>query len=160
MASSSSCVFEGFEISEATNVLLMNLMEEDEEYVGDQDRLVSMIQSLEEEIRSSSNFSTTHLGQVEDQDCSTSSVVPAFHDDECYNWVDMEEEMVSSSSSSSSSSILTFDDDDDDDDDFKMMNNAWISPNSVAMSSHDSAHYSEFCYGGFNVEHQMMHVVN
>ncbi|KAL2589355.1 hypothetical protein AAZV13_13G224900 [Glycine max] len=50
--SSSEGVFElGIEFSEANNVLLMSIMEEtqEEEYYGD-DRLVSMIQSLEAEI--------------------------------------------------------------------------------------------------------------
>ena len=49
--SSSEGVFElGIEFSEANNFLLMSLMEEtqEEEYDGD-DRLVSMIQSLEAE---------------------------------------------------------------------------------------------------------------
>ncbi|CAJ1957848.1 unnamed protein product [Sphenostylis stenocarpa] len=68
----------GMEFSEASNVLLMSLMEEtqEEEYYGD-DRLVSMIQSLEAEI------SDTEMGHVDDQDCSTSDSDPD-------HWVDME----------------------------------------------------------------------
>ncbi|KAK7272641.1 hypothetical protein RJT34_29372 [Clitoria ternatea] len=68
-------VFESSEDNKV-NVLLMCLMEEsqqEEEYYGD-DRLVSMIQSLEAEIM------MNEMGHVDGQDCSTKP------DD----WVDME----------------------------------------------------------------------
>ncbi|KOM42652.1 hypothetical protein LR48_Vigan05g025600 [Vigna angularis] len=77
--SSSECVFElGMEFSEANNVLLMALMEEtqEEEYYHGDDRLVSMIQSLEAEI------SDTEIAQMDDQDCSTS-------DSEADHWAEM-----------------------------------------------------------------------
>ncbi|KAL2331219.1 hypothetical protein Fmac_018800 [Flemingia macrophylla] len=77
--SSSEGVFElGIEFSEANHVLLMSLLEEsqEEEYYGD-DRLMSMIQSLEAEI------GDTEMGHVDDQDCSTSDSGPDDH------WVDM-----------------------------------------------------------------------
>ncbi|KAL2331218.1 hypothetical protein Fmac_018799 [Flemingia macrophylla] len=84
--SSSEGVFElGIdELSEANNVLLMSLLEEtqEEEYYGD-DRLVSMIQSLEAEISD-----TEMMGHVDDHDCSTSDSGPDDH------WIDME--MISS----------------------------------------------------------------
>ncbi|KAK7324445.1 hypothetical protein VNO77_28001 [Canavalia gladiata] len=80
-------VFE-IEFSEANNVLLMSLMEEtqEEEYYGD-DRLVSMIQSLEAEITSDPELGQImhdEMGHVDDQDCSTSSMSGPDH------WVDME----------------------------------------------------------------------
>ncbi|XP_014500731.1 uncharacterized protein LOC106761676 [Vigna radiata var. radiata] len=77
--SSSECVFElGMEFSEVNNVLLMSLMEEtqEEEYYHGDDRLVSMIQSLEAEI------SDTEIAQMDDQDCSTS-------DSEADHWAEM-----------------------------------------------------------------------
>ncbi|WVZ01082.1 hypothetical protein V8G54_027151 [Vigna mungo] len=77
--SSSECLFElGMEFSEANNVLLMSLMEEtqEEEYYHGDDRLVSMIQSLEAEI------SDTEIAQMDDQDCSTS-------DSEADHWAEM-----------------------------------------------------------------------
>ncbi|KAG2372386.1 histidine-containing phosphotransfer protein [Vigna angularis] len=72
-------VFElGVEFSGANNVLLMSLMEEtqEEEYYHGDDRLVSMIQSLEAEI------SDTEIAQMDDQDCSTS-------DSEADHWAEM-----------------------------------------------------------------------
>ncbi|KAL2331224.1 hypothetical protein Fmac_018805 [Flemingia macrophylla] len=77
--SCSEGVFEiGLEFSEANNILLMSPLEEtQEEYYGD-DRLVSMIQSLEAEI------SDPEMGHMDDQNCSTSD---SGSDD---NWVDME----------------------------------------------------------------------
>ncbi|QCE10540.1 hypothetical protein DEO72_LG10g1774 [Vigna unguiculata] len=65
------------EFSEANNVLLMSLMEEtkEEEYYDGDDRLVSMIQSLEAEI------SDTEIAQMDDQDCSTSDSEPDHWDD-------------------------------------------------------------------------------
>ncbi|RDY03797.1 hypothetical protein CR513_12574, partial [Mucuna pruriens] len=83
--SSSEGVFElGIEFLEANNVLLMSLMEEtqDEEYYGD-DRLVSMIQSLEAEISDTEIGQMYESGHVDVQDCSTS-------DSGTDNWVDME----------------------------------------------------------------------
>ncbi|XP_054811158.1 uncharacterized protein LOC129312534 [Prosopis cineraria] len=74
MASSSSIhqsVFEGFEFGEASNVLLMALMEETQEEQNCEDeRLVSMIQSLEAEISRNSML----MEQVDGKDCSTSSI--------------------------------------------------------------------------------------
>ncbi|KAE9585103.1 hypothetical protein Lal_00017940 [Lupinus albus] len=66
----------GFELSEANNVLLMSLMEEthEDEYNGD-DRLVSMIQSLEAEIND----------PILGQDCYTSII-----NDNNAHWVDKE----------------------------------------------------------------------
>ncbi|CAJ1957844.1 unnamed protein product [Sphenostylis stenocarpa] len=83
--SSSEGVFElGMEFSEADNVLLMSLMEEtqEEEYYGDE-RLVSMIQSLEAEISDTEMGQIYEMGHVDDQYCSTSDTDPD-------NWVDME----------------------------------------------------------------------
>ncbi|KAL9322127.1 hypothetical protein ACSQ67_010180 [Phaseolus vulgaris] len=77
--SSSEGVFElGMEFSEANNVLLMSLMEEtqEEEYYGD-DRLVSMIQSLEAEI---SDIEIDQIYEMEHLDTS---------DSEPDHWVDM-----------------------------------------------------------------------
>ncbi|CAJ1957846.1 unnamed protein product [Sphenostylis stenocarpa] len=83
--SSSEGVFElGMEFSEANNVLLMSLMEEtqEEEYNGD-DRLVSMIQSLEAEISDTEMSQIYEIGHVDDHGCSTSDSDPD-------HWVDME----------------------------------------------------------------------
>ncbi|XP_061352160.1 uncharacterized protein LOC133297110 [Gastrolobium bilobum] len=78
-------VFElGIEFSEANNVLLMSLMEEtqEDEYYGD-DRLVSMIQSLEAEISVPVLGQMYEMGHVDDQGCSTSSLSGPDH------WVDI-----------------------------------------------------------------------
>ncbi|KAE9590558.1 hypothetical protein Lalb_Chr20g0108981 [Lupinus albus] len=67
-------VFElGFEISEANNVLFISLMEEthEDEYNLD-DRVVSMIQSLEAEINDSLLSQRYEVGHVDGQDCFTS----------------------------------------------------------------------------------------
>ncbi|TKY49295.1 hypothetical protein E2542_SST26724 [Spatholobus suberectus] len=83
--SSSEGVFElGIEFSEANNVLLQSLMEEtqEDEYYGD-DRLVSMIQSLEAEISDAEMGQMYEMGHVDDQDCSMSVSGPD-------RWVDME----------------------------------------------------------------------
>ncbi|XP_020233614.1 uncharacterized protein LOC109813768 isoform X2 [Cajanus cajan] len=99
--SSSEGVFElGFEFSDANNVLLMSLLEEtqEEEYYGD-DRLVSMIQSLEAEI------SDTEMGHVDDQDCSTSDsglddhwgdmeLISSLPFDEMNAWIPCRDEMM------------------------------------------------------------------
>ncbi|KAI4333408.1 hypothetical protein L6164_018228 [Bauhinia variegata] len=101
MASSASeSVLEGIEFfSEANSLLLRSLMEETQEehdqYYGD-DRLVSMIQSLEAEISGSLlGYTASELqgfdnGHADGQDCSTS-----VSDHDC-GWVDDME--VSSSS--------------------------------------------------------------
>ena len=83
--SSSEGVFElGIDFSESNNVLLMSLMEEtqEEEYYGD-DRLVTMIQSLEAEITDTEMGQMYEMGHVDSQDCSTSVSDPN-------QWVDME----------------------------------------------------------------------
>ncbi|XP_047177756.1 uncharacterized protein LOC124844791 [Vigna umbellata] len=99
--SSSECVFElGVEFSEANNVLLMSLMEEtqEEEYYHGDDRLVSMIQSLEAEI------GDTEIAQMDDQDCSTSdseadhwaemNIISSFPFDEMNSWMPCGDEMM------------------------------------------------------------------
>ncbi|XP_028755373.1 uncharacterized protein LOC114714773 [Neltuma alba] len=92
-SSSIESVFEGFELCEASNVLLMTLMEEtqeDDHYQNFEDeRLVSMIQSLEAEISRNPML----MEQMDGQDCSASSSVT---DD--YDWV-MDMEAVPSISS-------------------------------------------------------------
>ncbi|KAI9083182.1 hypothetical protein K1719_034915 [Acacia pycnantha] len=127
-------VCEGIEFSSETNkILLMALMEEtqeDHQYYAD-DRLISMIQSLEAEISSNTSSGDSYqsydmeVGQVDDQDCSTSSSISFSAD-----WDDME--VVSASSS--------FDE--------EMMMNAW---SLCAAGGDDStADYhasSEFYYG-------------
>jgi len=81
--SSSEGVFElGMEFSEANNVLLMSLMEETQEGEYYDDRLVSMIQSLEAEINDTEINQIYEMGHLDDQDCSTS-------DSEPDHWVDM-----------------------------------------------------------------------
>jgi len=81
--SSSEGVFElGMEFSEANNVLLMSLMEETQEEEYYDDRLVSMIQSLEAEINDTEINQIYEMGHLDDQDCSTS-------DSEPDHWVDM-----------------------------------------------------------------------
>lgn len=84
-------VFElGIELSESNNVLLMSLMEEtqEDEYNGD-DRLVSMIQSLEAEISDPLLDQRYEIGShVDDQDFYTFVGGPD-------HWIDME--LVSSS---------------------------------------------------------------
>ncbi|WJX68022.1 hypothetical protein P8452_52434 [Trifolium repens] len=77
------------QLSEANNVILMSLMEEtheleDEYYVDD--KLVSMIQSLEAEISATQNYD---IGYMDGQDCSTSFIDHPDH------WIDME--LISSS---------------------------------------------------------------
>ena len=66
-------IFEGIEFSEANTVLLMSLMDETQEddFFGD-DRLVSMIQSLEAEINDPPIDQRAETGHVDGQDCSTS----------------------------------------------------------------------------------------
>ncbi|KAK4256011.1 hypothetical protein QN277_008932 [Acacia crassicarpa] len=96
-------VCEGIEFSYETNkILLMALMEEtqdDHQYCAHDDRLISMIQSLEAEISSTTGSGDSYqsydmeVGQVDDQDCSTSSSILFNADD----WDDME--VVSASSS-------------------------------------------------------------
>ncbi|KAI9083189.1 hypothetical protein K1719_034922 [Acacia pycnantha] len=105
MASSSTCfssspvlpesVLEGLEFSEANNLLLMALMEETQEDDHDDDRLMTMIQSLEAEISNQSQRYDHHVGQVDGQDCSMSSSVCTTDD-----WMDMEVASAFSSSSS------------------------------------------------------------
>ncbi|XP_027342976.1 uncharacterized protein LOC113855534 [Abrus precatorius] len=125
--SSSEGVFElGIEFSEANNVLLMSLMEEtqEDEYYGD-DRLVSMIQSLEAEINDPELDQVYEMGHVDDQYCSTSMSGPD-------HWVDME--LISS---------LPFDE-----------MNAWI-PSGDEMMEHVAMEYEaenddfQLCYGVF-----------
>ncbi|GAU28431.1 hypothetical protein TSUD_54830 [Trifolium subterraneum] len=62
------------QLSEANNVILMSLMEEthelEDEYYGD-DKLVSMMQSLEAEISATQNY---NMGYMDGQDCSTSFI--------------------------------------------------------------------------------------
>ncbi|XP_058727437.1 uncharacterized protein LOC131598881 [Vicia villosa] len=78
------------QFSEANNVILMSLMEEtheyEDEYIGD-DKLVSMIQSLEAEISDTQNYDMG--GYMDGQDCSTSLIIDSDH------WVDIE--LISSS---------------------------------------------------------------
>ncbi|KAG4384349.1 hypothetical protein AAZX31_13G243200 [Glycine max] len=127
--SSSEGAFElGSEFSEANNVLLMSLMEEtqEEEYYGDE-RLVSMIQSLEAEITDTEIGQMYEMGHVDGQDCSTSVSDPN-------HWVDME--LISS---------LPFDE-----------MNAWI-PSGYEMMEHAAMEYEagtgiddlQLCYGAF-----------
>ncbi|KAK7401711.1 hypothetical protein VNO78_13409 [Psophocarpus tetragonolobus] len=128
---SSEGVFElGIEFSEANiNVLLMSLMEEtqEEEYCGDE-RLVSMIQSLEAEISDTKMSQIYEMGHVDDQDCSMTA---NFTD----HWADMG--LISS---------LPFDE----------MNIAWI-PCADEMMEHAIMEYEggndindfQLCYGGF-----------
>ncbi|KAH1148716.1 hypothetical protein AAZX31_15G232100 [Glycine max] len=127
--SSSEGVFEqGIEFSEANNVLLMSLMEEEqeEEYYGD-DRLVSMIQSLEAEITDTEMGQMYEMGHVDDQDRSASVGVPD-------HWVDLE--LISS---------LPFDE-----------MNAWI-PYGYGMMEHVEMEYEagngvddlQLCFGAF-----------
>ncbi|CAL0310717.1 unnamed protein product [Lupinus luteus] len=75
----------GFEFSEANNVLLMSLLEEthEDEYNGD-DRLVTMIQSLEAEINDPLLGQRYEVGNLDGQDCYTSSINNHDH------WIDME----------------------------------------------------------------------
>ncbi|KAK7335033.1 hypothetical protein VNO80_26803 [Phaseolus coccineus] len=100
MTSSEGVLELGMEFSEANNVLLMSLMEEtlEEEYYGD-DRLVSMIQSLEAEI------SDTEIGQIyemEDLDTSVSepdhwvdmNIISSLPFDEMNAWIPCGEEMM------------------------------------------------------------------
>jgi len=127
--SSSEGVFElGMQFSEANNVLHMSLMEEtqEEEYYGD-DRLVSMIQSLEAEISDTEIDQIYDMEHLDHQDCSTSDIEPD-------HWVDMN--IISS---------LPFDE-----------MNAWI-PCGDEMMEHaameyEAANYIEdfqLCYGVF-----------
>ncbi|KAK7244014.1 hypothetical protein RIF29_38831 [Crotalaria pallida] len=105
----------GIEFSEANNVLLMSLMEEtrEDEYNGD-DRLSSMIQSLEAEINDPLMGQRYEIGHVDGQDCyTTTSINGPDH------WIDME--LVSS---------LPFDE----------MNNAWI-PCGDEMMGHVAMEY-------------------
>ncbi|KAG4950345.1 hypothetical protein JHK82_043706 [Glycine max] len=128
MSSSEGVVELGIEFSEANNFLLMSLMEEtqEEEYYGD-DRLVSMIQSLEAEISDTEMSQMYEMSHVDDQDCSTSVSGPD-------HWVDME--LISS---------LTFDG-----------MNAWI-PCGDEMMEHAAMEYEagndindfQLCYGVF-----------
>ncbi|KAL5079210.1 hypothetical protein RYX36_007631 [Vicia faba] len=64
------------QFSEANNVILMSLMEEtheyEDEYFGD-DKLVSMIRSLEAEINDTQNYDMG--GYMDDQDCFMSSFI-------------------------------------------------------------------------------------
>ncbi|KAJ7948851.1 tRNA wybutosine-synthesizing protein like [Quillaja saponaria] len=98
MASSvvSESFFKGIEFSEVNNVLLMSLMEEtqedDDQYFGDDHRLVSLIQSLEAEINGPAaelgfingcDYQMFDLVQVDGRDCSTSLGA-----DDHYGWVD------------------------------------------------------------------------
>ncbi|KAK4256013.1 hypothetical protein QN277_008934 [Acacia crassicarpa] len=100
-SSSIESVFEGFELCEASNVLLMTLMEEetqeDHYYQNceEDERLVSMIQSLEAEINSRNPL--LMMEQVDGQDCST-SLLSATDDD--FDWVMEDMEIVPSLSSS------------------------------------------------------------
>nr|XP_004488658.1 uncharacterized protein LOC101496808 [Cicer arietinum] len=76
---------------EANNVILTSLMEEtqdefEDEYYGD-DKLVSMIQSLEAEISSPEIYG---MGQMDGQDCSTSFIG-------LDHWIDENMELISSS---------------------------------------------------------------
>ncbi|KAI9083143.1 hypothetical protein K1719_034876 [Acacia pycnantha] len=139
MAASSSMpesVCEELEFSsESNHILLMALMEEtqdehDQYYAAD--RLMSMIQSLEAELSSSSSSYDPYqsfdmeVGQVDDQDCSTSSSSSSFSAD----WDDME--VVSASSS--------FDE--------EMMMNAWnLCDGGGDDSTADYHDSSEFHYG-------------
>ncbi|RDX71764.1 hypothetical protein CR513_48840, partial [Mucuna pruriens] len=84
MSSSEGVFALGIEFSEANNVLLMSLLDEthEEEYYGD-DRLVSMMQSLEAEISDTEMGQMYEIGYVDDQDCSTS-------DNGSDHWDDME----------------------------------------------------------------------
>ncbi|ESW21327.1 hypothetical protein PHAVU_005G061801 [Phaseolus vulgaris] len=116
--SSSEGVFElGMEFSEANNVLLMSLMEEthEEEYYGD-DRLVSMIQSLEAELSDTEIGQFYEMGHLDDQDCSTS-------DSEPDHWAEMD--IISS---------LPFDE-----------MNAWI-PSGDEMKEHAAMEYEAANY--------------
>ncbi|CAL5187235.1 unnamed protein product [Lathyrus oleraceus] len=87
---SSSLELGNDQFSEANNVILMSLMEEthefEDEYFGD-DKLVSMIQSLEAEISDTQNYDMGNY--MDGQDCSTSSFIGSDH------WIDME--LISSS---------------------------------------------------------------
>ncbi|CAL0326468.1 unnamed protein product [Lupinus luteus] len=135
-------VFElGFdEFSEANNVLLLSLMEEthEDEYNGD-DRLVSMIQSLEAEINDPMLGQRYELGHMMDgQDCYTSINDNA-------NWVD--KEFVSS---------LSFDE-----------MNTWIPCGENEMMEHVAMEYEggndiddfELYYGGFlEQQHREIHL--
>ena len=78
---SKSAVLEEIEFSEANNVLLMSLMEEtqEDEFYGN-DRLVSIIQSLEQEI---TDPKLDRSAQVDGHNCSGS-----ISDD--FSWIDME----------------------------------------------------------------------
>ncbi|KAK4256010.1 hypothetical protein QN277_008931 [Acacia crassicarpa] len=127
-------VCEGTEFSSETNkILLMALMEEtqeDHQYHAD-DRLISMIQSLEAEISSTTSSGDSYqsydimVGQVGDQDCSTSSSISFSAD-----WDDME--VVPASSS--------FDE--------EMMMNAWtLCAAGGVDSTADYYNSSEFYYG-------------
>ncbi|XP_028755374.1 uncharacterized protein LOC114714774 [Neltuma alba] len=123
---------EGLEFSESNNILLMALMEETQEdqYYADE-RLMSMIQSLEAELSSTTGSAADpyqsyemEAGQMDDQDCSTSSL--SFSTDD--HWDNME--VISASSSSSPS--CSFDEE---------MMNAW---SFCAAGWDDNGH---FCYG-------------
>lgn len=144
-------VFEGFdEFSEATNALLMTLMEEEAEdlrvddddgrFYGDH-RLVSMIQSLEAEINIGSDHHPVcdQMGQVDGQGCSTSSsAIGDYYND----WVDNMEVMMTVSPSSE------FDDD---------MNYAWNDCAAMMNIDIGSDFYnSEFSYGVLLDQQQVM----
>ena len=94
------CTASSIELCEASNVLLMTLMEEENQedhyyYQNFEDeRLVSMIQLLEAEINSINPM--LMVGQVEGQDCSTP---PSPITDNC-DWVMEDMEVVPSISSS------------------------------------------------------------
>jgi len=94
-------VFElGMEFSEANNVLLMSLMEEmqEEDFCGD-DRLVSMIQSLEAEI---SDTEIDQICEMEHLDTSYSepdhwvdmNIISSLPFDEMNSWIPCEDEMM------------------------------------------------------------------
>ncbi|XP_028755375.1 uncharacterized protein LOC114714775 [Neltuma alba] len=132
-SSTTESVCEGLEFSESNNILLMALMEETQEdqYYADE-RLMSMIQSLEAELISTTSSAADpyqiyeiEVGQMDDQDCSTSSLSFSTHD----HGDDME---VISANSSSSSPSCSFDEE---------MMNAW---NFCAAGGDDNG---DFCYG-------------
>ncbi|KAK9266474.1 hypothetical protein L1049_021386 [Liquidambar formosana] len=92
--------FNQFEVSEINGALLMSLLEESQGEVGDDDRLMSVIRSLEAEISpnrtygldspmelefgvNQEDYQLCNAGQVDGQDCSTSA-------DLDFGWIDME----------------------------------------------------------------------
>ncbi|KAK7401710.1 hypothetical protein VNO78_13407 [Psophocarpus tetragonolobus] len=104
--SSSECVFElGIEFSETNiNVLLMSLMEETQEEYCEDERLVSIIESLEAEINGTEMSQTYEKENVDDRDYSMSAsdldhwvdmkLISSLPFDEMNNWIPYGDEIM------------------------------------------------------------------